>query len=50
MASIGDNWDEKTVESIAELLHEYSDLFPKKFTEMKGIVGEMGEMMIPLRP
>jgi hypothetical protein len=32
------------------LLREYSDLFPTTFTEMKGIVGELGEMKIPLRP
>jgi hypothetical protein len=50
MASIGDYWDEQTVESITELLREYSDLFPTTFTEMKGIVGELGEMKIPLRP
>jgi hypothetical protein len=49
MASIGDYWDEKTIESITELLHEYSDLFPTTFTEMKGIAGELGEMKIPLR-
>jgi hypothetical protein len=49
MASIGDYWDEKTVESITELLHEYNDLFPTTFTEMKGIAGELGEMKIPLR-
>jgi len=34
---------------ITELLHEYQDLFPSKFTEMKGIAGELGEMMIPLK-
>jgi hypothetical protein len=49
MASIGDYWDEKTVESITELLREYNDLFPTTFTEMKGIVGELGEMKIPLK-
>jgi hypothetical protein len=38
------------VESITELLHEYNDLFPTKFTQMKGIEGELGEMNIPLRP
>jgi hypothetical protein len=37
------------VESITELLCEYNDLFPTKFTEMKGIAGELGEMKIPLR-
>jgi hypothetical protein len=39
----------KTVERIAELLCEYSDMFPTTFTEMKGIAGELGEMKIPLR-
>jgi hypothetical protein len=38
------------VESITELLHEYSDLFPTIFTKMKGIAGELGEMKTPLRP
>jgi hypothetical protein len=42
MASIGDYWDEKTLESIIELLHEHNDLFPTTFTEMKGIAGELG--------
>ena len=32
-----------------ELLHEYQDLFLTKFLEMKGIVGDLGEMKIPLR-
>ena len=32
MASIGDYWDEKTVESITKLLREYNDLFPTMFT------------------
>jgi hypothetical protein len=37
MASIGDYWDEQTVEIITELLCEYSNLFPTTFTKMKGI-------------
>jgi hypothetical protein len=49
MANIGDYWDEKIMESIIELLHEYNNLFPTTFTKMKGIVGELGEMKIPLR-
>jgi hypothetical protein len=49
MASIRDYWDEQTVEIITELLHEYSDLFPTTFTEIKGIEGELGEMKIPLK-
>jgi hypothetical protein len=38
------------VERITELLHEYSDMFPTTFIEMKGIAGELGEMKIPLKP
>jgi hypothetical protein len=36
------------VENIFYLLHEYQDLFPTTFLEMKFIVGEPGEMRIPL--
>jgi len=35
---------------LTDLLHEYQDLFPTKFIEMKGIVGDLGEMTIPLKP
>jgi len=38
------------VGNITDLLHEYRDPFPTKFTEMKGIAGELGEMKIPLKP
>ena len=31
------------------MLHEYQDLFPTKFTKMKGIVGNLGVMRIPLK-
>jgi hypothetical protein len=50
IASIGDYWDNQTVERITELLHEYNDLFPTTFSEMKGLAGELGEMKIPLKP
>ena len=33
-----------------DLLHEFQDLFPTKFYEMKGILGDLGEMKIPLNP
>ena len=49
LASIGDYWDEETVGHIADLLKQYQDLFPTKFTEMKGILGDMGVMRIPLK-
>jgi hypothetical protein len=49
MASIGDYWDEKIMESITKLLREYNDLFPMTFTEMKGVAWELGEMKRQLR-
>lgn len=49
-ANIGDYWNVETVEKIADLLHEYPDLFPTTLLEMKGIVGELGKMKIPLKP
>ena len=49
MVNIGDYWDEQTLESITELMHEYNKIFPTTFTEMKGIAKELGEMNIPLR-
>jgi hypothetical protein len=49
MENIGDYWDEQTVERITELPHGYIDLFPTMFTQMKGIVVEIGEMKIRLR-
>jgi hypothetical protein len=50
LANVGDYWDAATIDKITELLHEYQDLFPAKFTDMKGIKGPMGEMKIPLKP
>lgn len=32
---------------ITELLHEYQNLFPTKFSEMKGIIGDLGVMRTP---
>jgi hypothetical protein len=49
-ANIGDYWDAATIENITKLLHEYQDLFPTKFTDIKGIKGPMGEIRIPLKP
>ena len=41
-ATIGDYWDEEMVSKVTELLHEYQDLFSTKFSEMKGILGDIG--------
>ena len=38
------------MEKITDLLHEFQDLFPMNFAEMKGISGDLGEMRIPLNP
>ena len=46
--NVGDYWDEETMAKITDLLHEFQDLFPTKFFEMKGILGDLGEMNIPL--
>lgn len=50
MAKIGDYWDEGTVGKFFELLTKYQDLFPTKFSELKGITGELGIMHITLKP
>ena len=48
--NIGDYWDDEMVSNITDLLHEFQDLFPTNFSEMKGIVDDLGEMKIPLKP
>ena len=47
--NIGDYWDDETVSKITDLLHEYQDLFPTNFIEIEGIMGDLGEMKIPLK-
>ena len=49
-SNIGDYWDEEIVAKITDLLHEFQDLFLTNLREMKGIVGDLGEMKIPLKP
>ena len=49
-SNIGDYWDNEIVGKIIDLLHEFQDMFPTKFSEMKGIVWDLGEMKIPLNP
>ena len=48
-ASIGDYWDKETVGNIADLLRRNQDLFPTNLIEMKGIIGDLGVMRIPLK-
>jgi hypothetical protein len=42
LANVGDYWNVSTIEKITESLHKYQDLFPTKFTDMKGVKGPMG--------
>ena len=49
-ATIGDYWDEETVRKVTQLLHEHQDLFSMKFSEKKGILGDIGVLKIPLKP
>jgi len=49
-AMLGDYWDDTTVEKVVELLYKYQDLFPKKITELKGILADLGVMKITLNP
>jgi hypothetical protein len=42
LANVGYYWDYATIDKITKLLHEYQDLFPTKFIDMKGIKGPMG--------
>ena len=48
--NIEDYWDDEFVRRITDLLHQLQDLFPTKFLDLKGIVGDLGEMKIPLNP
>jgi len=47
---IGDYWDDAIVDKVVELLREYQDLFPTKFTDLKGIIRNLGMMKIMLKP
>ena len=49
-ASVGDYWDKETMEKITDMLHGFQDLFSTKFSEMKGILGDLGEMKTLLKP
>ena len=40
----------KPWQRFTDLLHEFQDLFSTKFSKMKGILGDLGEMKIPLKP
>jgi len=49
-AKIGYYWDDAMVDKVVELLHEYQEIFPTKFPNLKGIIGDLGVMKINLKP
>ena len=49
-AKIGDYWDDATVDKVIEQLREYQDLFPTKFSNLKGITRDLDVMRITLKP
>lgn len=50
LANIWDYWDDETIRNFAEPLMEYQDLFPTKFSKLKGFVGDLGVIKIMLKP
>ena len=46
---IADYSDNATVDKVSELPHEYQDMFPTKFLDLKGIIGDLGVMKITLK-
>jgi hypothetical protein len=43
MVIFGDYWDKETITQVINLLKEYEDVFPRRFSKMKGIVGSLGD-------
>jgi len=46
---IRDYWDDATVDKVTKLLQKYEDLFPTKFSDQIGIIGDLGMMKITLK-
>ena len=50
MEKIGDYWSEAQTIEIVNLLKEFQDLFSRDYTDLEGLVHEMGEMKIDTKP
>ena len=50
MAKIGDYWSEEQTTEIIDLLKEFKNLFAWDYKDLKGLVVEMGEMKIDIKP
>ena len=48
-SNVRDYWEEETMAKITDLLHQFQDLFLTRFSEMKGILEDLGEMKIMLK-
>ena len=47
---IGDYWSEPQTTEITNLLKEFQDVFSRDYKDLKGLVHEMGEMKIDIKP
>jgi len=50
MAIIGDYWDKETITQVVELLKEYEEFLPWRFSKIKGIARSLGAMNFKLKP
>ena len=50
MVRIGDYWSEEQTTKIVDLLKEFQDVFARDYKDLKGLVVEMGEMKIDIKP
>ena len=50
IAKIGDYWNEHQTTEIVNLLREFQDVFARDYKDLKGLVQEMGEMKIDIKP
>ena len=50
MARIGDYWSEEKTTEIVDFLKEFQDFFSQDYKDLKGLVNEMGEMKIEIKP
>ena len=50
MEKNGDYWNEEQTIEIVKLLKEFQDVFSRDYKYLKGLVHEMGEMKIDIKP
>lgn len=48
--NIRDYWDNAIMDKVVELLRKYQNIFPTKFLDLKGIIGDLGVMKFTLKP